>query len=100
MIFKLGEKKDCGIIIKSVEGGKFEFVTADYKYVAYKTGEILEFGGANFNSTTGRVWHLLEPTIYGSLIFTVSIQPLLLDTGLADSTKDIEIIKGEALVKI
>jgi|GEM_PF-6392808 len=99
MNFTLGEKKDCGIIVKSVSGSKFEFVSATYEHIKYADKSIIASGDALSDSTTGQVWVFLEPDCYSKVVFKMEIAPLLPDNNV-DPSKSVETIYGEALVKM
>jgi len=99
MIFTLGEKKDCGIIVKSVANGKFQFVSAMYEHIKYADKSIIASGDALSDSMTGQVWVFLEPDCYSKVVFKMEIAPLL-DSGDVDPSKSVETIYGEALVKM
>jgi len=99
MLFKLGEKKDCGLIVKSINGSKFKFISATYEHIGYKLNDVIASGSCSFNNLTGQVWIFLAPEVYSKVIFTMEIQ-CLLESGLDDTTQSIETILGEILVKI
>lgn len=93
MQFKLGEKKDCGIIVKSVTGEDFQIDSAVYEYIGYDSGSVLDSGTAEVDPITKQVWVLLEPSVAGRLVFTMEITLLSAD-------RYPETIIGEAVVRM
>ncbi len=101
--FKLGEEKEVGVTVESIDGTEFS-TTATYKYVDKYSNEF-KSGNAEVESvsaTRKKVFTLLKPTETGTYQYVhfTCINTPLDDQGQPDPAKNAETIKASTRITV
>ena len=96
--YRVGEKKDCGVVVSSTDGSSFSITNATFVYKIGAT--VISQGTALIDAL--KVYTPLAPTqvaAHSVVTFSITCQPLT-SNGQPDTSKTTEIVMYDVVVKV